>query len=130
MSGPQKPTEQPPSERDVPCGKCGHLNPRRSNVCASCGAHLYVVCHRCGHRNERAHPRCTECGQKLHRSWLTRASRGVFGKNRKLSLLQLVLLLIGILIGFAAIYYFSNFKPPEPEGRYAPLFPTKLAGHA
>ena len=130
MNGSEKPTEQPAVERDIPCGKCGHRNPRRVNVCAACGSHLHVVCQRCGHRNERVRSRCAECGQRLHRSRLTRASRSIFGKNRELSLFQLVLLLIGVLIGFAAIYYLSNYKPPEPEGRYAPFFTTKLARHA
>jgi uncharacterized membrane protein YvbJ len=130
MSGPERPTDEARAEAEIRCAKCGHRNQRRSNVCESCGAHLHVVCHRCGHRNERSRSKCTECGQKLHRSWLTRASRGILGKNRKLTLLQVILLLIGILVGFAVIYYFSNFKPQEPEGHYAPLLPTQLTGHA
>jgi hypothetical protein len=112
MSGSEKQTEHVPSRQGVLCAKCEHLNVRTNNVCEYCGSHLHVVCHNCGHRNERVRTRCIDCGHRLHRSWLSRLSNS-FGKNRKMSLIQTVLLVLGILIGIAIIVFFSEFRIPE-----------------
>ena len=113
MSGPEKPTEHAPARSGVLCAKCEHLNVQSHNVCEFCGAHLHVVCHSCGHRNERVRTRCVECGHRLHRSWLRRLTL-LFGKDRKMSVIQTILLIVGILIGIAAIVFFSEFRIPEP----------------
>ena len=117
-SGPEKPIEEASKPVEIPCAKCQHLNPRGSNVCTECGAHLHVVCHHCGHRNHRAQSQCFECGHKLHRAWSKRVSRTLFGKRNKLSklsLAQVILLIMMILIGFIAVVYFSNVQLPSPE---------------
>ena len=115
MSGPEKTTKEPQSDRAVLCAKCEHLNPHGRNVCEECGAHLHVVCHNCGQRNERVRTRCLECDHKLHRTWIGRLSHAFFGKDRKMSLIQTALLVIAILIGICVIVYFSNWSPPPPE---------------
>lgn len=130
MSGPERATKESTSDREIACAKCGQSNPHRANVCGSCGAHLHVVCHNCGHRNERSLTRCAACGHKFHRSLLSRVHRKIFGKNPKISLLQLILLLLAILFGMGLIVVFSEYRAPEPEGHYAPLFPTQLSRHA
>src|ERR1043165_1246686 len=110
MSGPEKPTEQPRSAPGVRCAKCGHDNAHRRNVCENCGAHLYVVCHSCGHRNERSRTHCLECTHKLHRSLTAKISRGLFGTDKRL--VQLVLLLLAILLGLGLIVFFSQMRVP------------------
>jgi hypothetical protein len=91
---------------------------------------LHVVCHHCGQRNARAQARCSECGRKLHRSWFRRFESRVLGKRKKVTWLQLGLLLLGILVGAALIYFLAEFKLPQPESFYAPLFPTHRFSHA
>lgn len=140
MSGPEKTTKPLQSGSAVRCAKCGHTNAHGLTECESCGAHLHVLCHKCGHRNERVRSRCTECGHRLHRSLSRRLThrilvknrvfRSIFGRNRTLSLIQIVLLLLGILVGYYAIRYFAEFKPPEPEGRYAPFLPAERTSNA
>lgn len=114
MSGREKPTENAGSTESggVVCAKCDHENPRGRNLCESCGAHLHIVCHRCGHRNARVQPRCVECGHKLHRSWW---KRGWLSKDRKMALIQVALLVLGILAGLFFVIYFSEYRLPEPE---------------
>jgi hypothetical protein len=114
MSGSEKLIEQSRPGRAVLCAKCEHLNPHDRSVCERCGSHLYVVCHSCGSRNERVRSRCIDCSRKLHRSWFGRLLQALFGKNRKMSLIQTVLLLIGILIGIAVIVLLAEFKLPQP----------------
>jgi hypothetical protein len=99
----------------VVCAKCQQLNPHRRNVCDACGAHLYIVCHHCGHRSQRSSPRCTECGRNLHRAWYRRLARSLVGKNRKISLGQILLLLVAIAIGFGLVIFFSDTRMPESE---------------
>ena len=116
MSGPEKPTEQATSRHGVLCAKCEHLNVQSRNVCEFCGAHLHVVCHSCGHRNERVRTRCVDCGHRLHRSWTSRLTNA-FGKDRKMTVIQTVLLVIGILVGIAVVVLFSKVSEiglPEP----------------
>ena len=115
MSGQQNPIEPAPSSSAVVCAKCDHLNPHRRNVCESCGAHLYVVCHYCGHRNQRSAARCSECDRNLHRSWWKRLSRSMVGKNRKVSVAQIILLLVAIAIGFALVIFFSDAQMSQSE---------------
>jgi hypothetical protein len=111
MSGPEKLTEQTRSHPGVLCAKCEHVNAHGRNVCESCGAHLHVVCHSCGHRNERARTLCSECGHKLHRSWGRRANRLVFGKDKRV--IQVILLILAILIGAALIVFFAGLSFPQ-----------------
>jgi hypothetical protein len=113
MSGQQNPIEPAASSAEVVCAKCQHLNPHRRNVCDACGAHLYVVCHYCGHRNQRSSGRCVECGRNLHRAWHKRLFRGLLGKNPKISLAQILLLLAAIAIGFTLVIFFSDAQVPE-----------------
>jgi hypothetical protein len=130
MTGLPKPTEDGPAVTGVTCAKCEHLNPHGHSTCEVCGAHLHVVCHHCGHRNERVRTRCSECHHHLHRSFWKRLSHRLTGKKGKISLFQIILLLIGILIGIGAIIFFAEMRLPEPQAFYAPLFPTQLARHA
>jgi hypothetical protein len=113
MSGLAKPTDQGQPAREIVCAKCGQTNRRGQSVCASCGAHLHILCHHCGSRNTRQAARCTECGHNLHRSLPKRLFRRVFGADSKISLLQIVLLLIGVLIGFTLIVLLTNWQPPQ-----------------
>ena len=119
MTGLEKSTETIQSSRAVLCAKCEHLNPPRLNVCERCGAHLHVVCHSCGHRNSRVKTRCVECNHRLHRSSISRVRQLLFGKNRKMFLIQAILLVTAILIGGALLYFsmdFSvNFRPPPEQ---------------
>ncbi len=111
MSGPERPTEQSVAPADVECAKCAHLNPHGRTVCESCGAHLHVVCHNCGHRNVRARSHCSECGHNLHRSKATRLWRKLAGKDKKLSVLQIVLLVVAIALGAGLIWFFVEYFP-------------------
>ena len=129
MSGLKNPTEEKRSEQVV-CAKCEHSNPHGCNVCEACGAHLHVVCHHCGNRNPRIQARCLECNHSLHRSRARSLSHRLLGKNRKITTLQLVLLLLGILIGAAAIVFLADMRLPQPESSYAPLLPTQFPRHA
>lgn len=111
MSGPQKPIE-PDTERShagVVCAKCEHSNARGRNTCEKCGAHLHVVCHHCGHHNARVAHRCEECGHNLHRSLGRRWARAFAKKNGKMSLAQLILLIVAILVGMGVIIFLSEF---------------------
>jgi hypothetical protein len=115
MSGLAKRTEQSSSPEGIVCAKCRHVNARGRNVCASCGAHLHVVCHHCGQRNARSSLQCSECGHNLHRSVAKRAFRGLFPKNSNNLVLQIVLVIIAILVGYMLIHTFSNYRVPAPE---------------
>jgi hypothetical protein len=115
MSGPANPTEQRPAPQGVVCAKCQQLNRPGRNVCEGCGAHLHIVCHDCGQRNPRSRSHCLECGHKLHRSRAKRAFRSIFGKNSNNVLLQVILMILGILIGYMLIKTFVNWTPPPPE---------------
>jgi hypothetical protein len=106
MSESEKATDD---SRSVACAKCGHLNPHGKNVCDKCGAHLHVVCHHCGYHNVRARARCIECNHQLHRSWFKRVSQRLSGKRGKISLFQIILLILGIAIGLLAIIYLPQF---------------------
>lgn len=130
MSGPEKTISESAPRKEISCAKCGHHSPAGSSTCKSCGAHLYIVCHSCGHRTLRAHSKCSECGQRLHRSWWQRTQRRVFGKQGKLGLVQVILLLISIVVAWAVIKFFAEWKQPEPESYNAPLLPTELTRHA
>ena len=114
MSGPEKPTESTQSSRAVLCAKCEHLNPHGLNVCERCAAHLHVVCHSCGHRNERVRTRCLECDHQLHRTSIGRFAQSLFGKDRKMSVIQTTLLVIAIVVGIAVIVFFSELRLPQP----------------
>lgn len=61
---------------------------------------------------------------------MKRATRSVFGKNRKISPLQLALLAAAIVVGIIIIVFIAEYRPPEPESRHAPFFPTQLSRHA
>jgi hypothetical protein len=111
MSGSLKRTEGH-GAAEVACAKCDHRNAHGRNVCESCGAHLHVVCHHCGRRNARAQARCLECDHTLHRSRPGSLVRGLFGKTRDISTLQLVLLLIGVVIGGCLIYFIAEIRLP------------------
>jgi uncharacterized membrane protein YvbJ len=115
MSGPEKLIEGASSSRTIACAKCGQSNAHHRNVCEACGAHLHVSCQRCGHRNARIEKVCHECGQSLHRNWLRRACRGFSSKHGRLSLLEIVLLLLAILAGIAIIVFLAELRVPPPE---------------
>lgn len=99
----------------VKCSACGHLNAKRQSRCESCGVHLYVSCRRCGRGNERTLSRCVECGSKLHRSWVKRSSGRLFGVGRQISVIQIVLLVLAILVGFLLVIKLAGFSSPPPE---------------
>ncbi|MCL5097573.1 MAG: zinc ribbon domain-containing protein [Candidatus Omnitrophica bacterium] len=88
---------------DVQCAKCEHLNPRRSNVCSECGAHLYVHCHHCGHRNQRMHEHCTHCGRLLHRSFWQRWRKKLLPFKRKAIVWQVPLLVVAVFLAYKII---------------------------
>jgi len=114
MSGPEKPIERAtaPVHAGVVCAKCEHLNAHGRNVCEACGAHLHVVCHNCGHRNARVSLHCVECGHKLHRSLARRLARRFPGKNGKMSLWQIILLIVCVLVGIGVIIFFDRMPAP------------------
>jgi len=99
---------------ELPCAKCGHVNPPGSNTCEQCQAHLWVVCHHCGYRNRRVDPRCVECGFRLHRSLWRRLSKKFF-PNRKIAAWQIVLLLIAVWVAYKLIVFFAEYRVPAPE---------------
>lgn len=115
MSGLAKPTERSSSPEGIVCAKCRHFNGKGRNVCESCGAHLHVVCHHCGQRNSRSQSQCSECGHRLHRSRARRALRGFLPKRSNDLVLQIVLIVIAILIGYALIHLLGNYRAPAPE---------------
>ena len=108
MSNPESGLTAPPSERGVLCAKCDHLNPPGSKACEECGAHLYVACHYCGHKNRRVDAVCTECGRSLWRRW----QRKFLGQNRKILIVELILLVIVVVVGFNIIVRLVEYKPP------------------
>jgi hypothetical protein len=58
--------------------------------------------------------RCAECGRSLHRSPLKRLRRSLSQGKRKLILLQAILLIIAIMVGWKLIVFFAEFRMPEP----------------
>jgi hypothetical protein len=115
MSGSEKLIEPAGDAAGVVCARCEQVNSRKRNLCQACGAHLHVVCHHCGHRNDRASSRCTECNHKLHRSWWKQASRRLFGKEKSVSRLQIILLVLAILIGIGGILFLAELQLPDAE---------------
>ncbi|MEK7685578.1 MAG: zinc ribbon domain-containing protein [Verrucomicrobiota bacterium] len=101
-------------ERGLVCAKCHRLNAAGGKVCKHCGAHLFVTCPDCGHRNERVMARCGSCGRRLHRSWWRRLKKRLFLKSQNVTPLQLALLVLGVLVGFAFIVFLLEFKVPAP----------------
>ena len=112
MSNPESGLTAPPSERGVLCAKCDHLNPPGSKACEECGDHLYVACHYCGHKNRRVDAVCAECGHHLHRSLWRRWQRKFLGQNRKILIVELILLVIVVVVGFNLIVRLVEYKPP------------------
>ncbi len=96
-------TQGPREERGVLCAKCDHLNPPGSKVCGECGAHLFVACHYCGHKNRRVDAVCSQCGHHLHRSMWRRLQRKILGQNSKILVIEGVLLVLVVLIGYKLI---------------------------
>jgi hypothetical protein len=77
----------------VLCAKCDHSNPLDLEVCAHCGAHLYVFCRFCGKKNPRAARRCS-CGADLHRPRRRRSAGKAARKRVRLTVL---------ILGFVAL---------------------------
>jgi hypothetical protein len=99
------------AQPEVACAKCHTVNPRGSNVCSQCGAHLYVTCHGCGHRNERYFVRCAHCGRRLHRSFWRRMRKKYLPDDRKVKPLYVVLLIIMVLLAYKIIIWLSELRP-------------------
>jgi hypothetical protein len=106
------------SHRGVECAKCGKHHASRVNLCEHCGSRLYIACRKCGHSNQRVLARCSECGQRLHRSPLSwnRIRKRLFGSRSQISLLQVILLVVGVLFAYKAVVYFAEYKAPTYEG--------------
>jgi hypothetical protein len=98
--------DSPVAERGVLCAKCDHLNPPGSKVCEECGARLFVACHYCGHKNRRVDAACAQCGHHLHRSVWRRWQRKILGQNVKLLVIEAILFVILVVIGFKLIIHF------------------------
>ncbi len=104
-------------QREVTCAKCGRRNPARTNMCQQCGARLYISCHHCGHSNLRAASHCTECGNRLHRSLWRRMRKRLFGRNPKITPLQILLLIVFVFFAYKVIVYLAEYKPPAYEAQ-------------
>jgi hypothetical protein len=114
MSGCKNQTDGPRVQRGVLCAKCEHLNPPGLSTCEFCNAHLHLLCSYCRQRNARVQSCCSQCGRSLHRSFWSRGWQALFGRERKMHLVQAILLALAILAGLALIIFFSEFRLPKP----------------
>jgi hypothetical protein len=115
-----KPNSQeaaPPTkgERGVLCAKCEHLNAPELHACERCGAHLYIKCNSCGHRNPRVRSRCGECGQRMHRTFWHKWEKKILGKQRKITLYQVIFVIIAAYVAYRIIVKIVEYEPPVPE---------------
>jgi hypothetical protein len=112
MSGLKKQSETAEAKRGVLCAMCEHLNPLGRSTCEFCKAHLYLACSRCGSRNARVQSRCSQCNRELHRSILSRIWHAPLGRQRRMTILQAVLLVLAIITGLALIVFFAELRLP------------------
>lgn len=106
------------SGKAVLCAKCEHLNPAERRECGACGSRLYVTCRRCGESNQRVASRCTSCGHRLHRSWLKsrlkKLEKKVFGRRPKITLWQIILLVVAVYATYKIIIRIVEYEAPPP----------------
>ena len=55
-----------PTDSEVACPKCGHLNAEGARRCSRCSRHLLVFCYACGRECLRSSPTCPHCRTDLH----------------------------------------------------------------
>jgi hypothetical protein len=118
MTQPNKSSEEAKkgeNSRPLICAKCEHPNPKGRNTCSECGAHLHIVCHFCGHRNERIASHCVECGKRLHRTLWRRLEKRLFRGGSKLTVWQIVMLVIAVYIAYKVIIKLVELPSQPPE---------------
>jgi len=98
------------AERRVLCPKCEHLNALERDVCSRCGTRLYICCRHCGTKTDRAHPSCRGCGKPLPTSVWASIKSDFKRSLGKLRIEQIILLVLGIGLGFALIVYFIEMS--------------------
>lgn len=120
-SGPEAPDSRPgPSgdtttsskknSRGITCAKCHHVNKSNSGRCDNCGSHLHIKCNDCGARNERVYSRCQTCGRRLHKTMFEKMNKRIFQHGRKITPVQIALIVIAGLIIFMVIYGASEIE--------------------
>jgi hypothetical protein len=106
------------ARKGVLCYKCEHLNSAELKSCGYCGARLYINCKHCGETNQRVVTRCVGCGRRLHRSWwksrLRKLEKAVLGRRQRITLFQVVLLVLAVYAAYKVIVRIVEYEPPPP----------------
>ena len=90
-------------EKGLLCPKCSHLNPGNLKQCEYCNSQLFVKCKKCGAKMQRVISKGPEWRHRIHKSPFRKLKRRMFRRSKKVTISQMVILLIEAYGAFKVI---------------------------